>query len=139
MLAVPDPHELILVLACLLNDLVALFLRGLVECSLDDLIPKHVFHEVDDHAVVLALDDGLDQHRLVRGRTLLETHLHHVGRELLVAQRQQVLTHDAHHLVAPDGVPLLDDVLDDLVALLVFGQDHNLVHDFVLEHFVQEC
>jgi len=136
--AVSYAHELVFVLFGLLDDFVALFVGGFLEGSLDDVVAEHVFHEVDDHARVLVVDDAVDQTQLVLGGPFAQTHLHHVGTELLVAQVQQVLAHHRHHLVLPSRVAVLHDVLDDLIALLVLSQNDDLIHYVVLDEVVQE-
>jgi len=68
---------------------------------------------------------------------LFEALLDNVRTLLLATEFVDVALHHGHHLVAPLGLSELENVLDDLVALLVLSQSGDVGHDLALEAAVE--
>lgn len=134
--SVPYLLQILFLQLCKPYESFALWIHSFLESSLNDIVPLHVLHQVS-HFVLSEPDDCVEHFPPLSVGTLLHALLYHIRRVLLRAEVHDVLADALDHLVLLLRLTELQNVLDDLVALLVFRQRDYVLHDLLLYESVQ--
>jgi len=127
--AIPDFAQLCRVVLDLLQNGLEVLSLSYLECLLDDLVAVHVLHHHDEHLTGLSLalwpaEDAVEHHVAVVRVPLNQTLFDDVAGVFVVGEHQDAVFVGAglvdDFLVVVTAVQ--QNVLDDLVALLIFGE-----------------